>query len=338
MTGALQGVAKISPVWAGRLGTGLRSIDDWQHTVRTRRRIAALAALGPERPISRLMEDYRRSSDTVFILGSGGSVAAIGEEGWSHIRKHDSIGFNFWLIHPHRPSLYFIEGLRYLESYRTMIDWIHKRELAYRDIPLVIEYKLWSHWGCRLEDLPDSIRAHTYLNAPWFKPTYDQDRMRQYLRRWRALGSSPVDQLVNMIHHRATVGALVATAYCLGYRRIVLVGVDLNSTRYFFEEMEGLEGPFPQNIETAGVHQTMLEVAEQPTYGLPIDVYLQLIKEEVLEPAGVGLYNASPISRLVSLLPYYALEETAIGPVDGIEGDLGDGSGSEGEGSARRDP
>ena len=82
----------------------------------------------------------------------------------------------------------------------------------------------------------------------------------------------------------------------------------------------------------------MLEVAEQPTYGLPIDVYLKLFNEEVLEPAGVRLYNASPISRLVPLLPYYALEETAIGPVDGIDGDLGDGSGPEGQGSARRDP
>ena len=147
-----------------------------------------------------------------------------------------------------------------------------------------------------------------------------------------------MNQLVNMIHHRATVSALVAMAYCLGYRKIVLVGVDLNTTRYFFEEMEGLEGPFPQNTETAGVHQTMLEVAEQPTYGLPIDVYLQLIKEEVLEPAGVRLYNASPISRLVSLLPYYALEETAIGPVDGIEPNTGVGPGSGGEGSVRRGP
>ena len=228
VTGALQGLAKISPVGAGRLGTTLRSIDDWQHTVRTRRRIAGISAVGPERPISRLMEDYQRSSDTVFILGSGGSVAAIGDEGWSHIRNHDSFGFNFWLIHPHRPNLYFIEGVRFLEGYRVMMEWFHKRQRSYQGIPLVIEYKLWSHWGCRLEDLPDTIRAHAYLNAPCFKPTYDQDRMRRYLRRWRALGSNPVNQLVNMIHHRASVSALVATAYCLGYRKIVLVGVDLN--------------------------------------------------------------------------------------------------------------
>jgi hypothetical protein len=297
------------------LSTGLRAVADWQQTSQARRRITKLASTGPERPIGDLISHYKRSSDIVFILGSGGSIAQIGDNGWSQIRRHDSIGFNFWMIHPHRPNLYFIEGTRYLETYHTLIKWLHKRESDYRGIPFVIEYKLWSYWGCRLEDLPEGMRFNTYLNAPLMRPTYDENRMRQYLRSWCALGANRANQLVNMIHHRASISALIAAAYCLGYKEIVLVGVDLKNTRYFWEELHDLEGPFPPNIETGDMHATVIQKAERPTYGLPIDLYLRLFDDEILKPSGRRLYNASPISSLNSVLPYYALEEDRLGPV-----------------------
>ncbi|MCL2825571.1 MAG: hypothetical protein FWD57_16385, partial [Polyangiaceae bacterium] len=52
----------------------------------------------------------KKNSDTVFILGSGSSINAISEDRWRGIRRHDSFGFNFWLLHRHVPTLYATEA------------------------------------------------------------------------------------------------------------------------------------------------------------------------------------------------------------------------------------
>ena len=49
-----------------------------------------------------------KQSDTLFILGSGGSIATCSDKQWETIGKHDSIGFNFWLLHEFVPT-YFTE-------------------------------------------------------------------------------------------------------------------------------------------------------------------------------------------------------------------------------------
>lgn len=48
-----------------------------------------------------------RTSEKLFILGSGLSINEIVD--WAHIAAHDSVGFNFWLIHDFVPDFYFIE-------------------------------------------------------------------------------------------------------------------------------------------------------------------------------------------------------------------------------------
>src|SRR5205085_6794487 len=51
-----------------------------------------------------------KTSDTLFILGSGPSINAISPDRWEAIARSDSIGFNFWLYHPFVPKIYFFES------------------------------------------------------------------------------------------------------------------------------------------------------------------------------------------------------------------------------------
>ena len=44
------------------------------------------------------------TSDTVFILGSGSSVNRLPSQFFDHIHQHESIGINFWPIHPFPPK------------------------------------------------------------------------------------------------------------------------------------------------------------------------------------------------------------------------------------------
>lgn len=40
-----------------------------------------------------------KTSDTVFVLGSGSSVNNISDRKWEAVSRHDSIALNFWLVH-----------------------------------------------------------------------------------------------------------------------------------------------------------------------------------------------------------------------------------------------
>src|ERR1035441_1165666 len=47
-----------------------------------------------------------KTSDTVFVLGSGWSINEIGDERWKVIGRHDSIAMNFWPAHALVPRIY----------------------------------------------------------------------------------------------------------------------------------------------------------------------------------------------------------------------------------------
>jgi len=53
---------------------------------------------------------------------------------------------------------------------------------------------------------------------------------------------------------------MVSLGILLGFRRIVLTGVDLNGSPYFWERnpsyLENLVGPAPVNNQSGGVHET----------------------------------------------------------------------------------
>src|SRR5271157_4008789 len=52
-----------------------------------------------------------RTSDTVFVLGSGWSINEVPAERWDVMGRHDTIGFNFWPVHPFVPRIFVFENL-----------------------------------------------------------------------------------------------------------------------------------------------------------------------------------------------------------------------------------
>jgi hypothetical protein len=58
-------------------------------------------------PYERWVE--RKTSDTLFVFGSGPAVNDLSEAQWQHIGDHDSIGLNFAFL-TRRPMTYFYLG------------------------------------------------------------------------------------------------------------------------------------------------------------------------------------------------------------------------------------
>lgn len=250
-----------------------------------------------------------KKSSTVFVLGSGPSVNDLGPEEWSHIAAHDSIGFNYWLVHDFVPTFYFFEPSGDDEKYAVFLKLLRARETSYEGVPISAEIKhftsLGQYFGRRsLEDFPQRIRANLYLHTAYNVVTYHRPVVTAALIAWRMLGSYRRFRFDRLIHHCASVDKMVMFAVLAGYREIVLVGVDLNSTRYFWEEQPWRYAEGPSSAWSGAVHPTVDRVFTR-TWAIPLDQYLNILDRVVLRPLGIALRVSSRKSRLYGRFPLY---------------------------------
>src|SRR6056297_4338855 len=51
----------------------------------------------------------RRGSDTLVVFGSGASINDISDAEWKWISRQDTMGVNFWPLHPFVPKMLMFE-------------------------------------------------------------------------------------------------------------------------------------------------------------------------------------------------------------------------------------
>jgi hypothetical protein len=170
----------------------------------------------------------RRRSDTVFVFGSGASLNEIPEEEWDAIAEHDTFGFN-WFVHQRfvRCDFHLIRGIPDTDSDPAV--WKPQLAEYFRLIaenPCFAETAFLVHSGFRAIN---GNRALGYRLLPADRP----------ILRWHTK-RAPVDALPSgsfadgLVHGHSTIQEAINAAYLLGWRRIVLVGVDLYDRRYFW--------------------------------------------------------------------------------------------------------
>ncbi len=100
----------------------------------------------------------------------------------------------------------------------------------------------------------------------------------------------------------------------MGYRKIVLCGVDLTRAEYFYQD----PALYPETAELeymprAGKHMTLTRYA----WGtMPIDEVVAEMKQQVLDPAGIELYVENRSSALwpeIEEAPDSVFEVPAVG-------------------------
>lgn len=237
----------------------------------------------------------RKRSDRLFILGSGASVNTIPDDGWAHIGRHDSLGLNFWCLHPFVPTFYMFETPRD-EARRVFFEAsISIRESEYAKVLLL--YREPQKRSIDSERLPSVLASN--LRVPLRTTLFDGPEW-QLRRQLRTISESKRwARSSKLLQFRASLTEAVSFGALLGYSEIVLLGVDLNHTRYFWEEFEEFSG-FPSG-QVGTVHRTA-----DPIFGaLTIDKVLACMAEELLAPKGIKLFTGSPESALAKVLPIY---------------------------------
>jgi hypothetical protein len=242
-----------------------------------------------------------KRSDTIFILGSGSSVLNLSDKQWQVVKNCNSVGFNFWLIHDFVPDYYFAEIPRDADSAEIMLRNLEQRAGEYKNVFFAFKYRQsfvqHQQYISRLPIKKSLIFCKDIIASNPHDLAASLDDLRKYR----------IIKFLDLYFTKtASVDLLILWAYKLGFRNIVLLGVDLG-TDYFFElnrdYFESKDRQIPSAGQTGTIHKT-----DDPMKcfgGVPISDVIDVINSVILKPAKVSLYIGSKESRLYPQLALY---------------------------------
>jgi hypothetical protein len=238
-----------------------------------------------------------KRSDTLLILASGSSINQISPARWKIIARHDSIGFNFWPIHPFVPNMYFVETIPTNDPRMFELSCRVARQRA-KDYASVI--KVVTELRYTLPNM--RFAGAEEFTGPWYTvrsfpvAASNTAEFAYGLNYLRSKGLFDPAERINAVFKQAsTLSSLIALAIRMQYRTIVLCGVDLNHSEYFYQD----QALYP---ETASLEFSPRNVPHATNSPLPWRITIESVvlemKRQLLDPAGIQLYVENRCSAL----------------------------------------
>lgn len=256
----------------------------------------------------------KKTSDTLFILGSSSSINDITNKQWEEIQSHDSIGLNRFLFHDtHNPTFYWYEfSNRFIYDYYVLEEL--KKKLDYKDVPFIINFNSFQSTSLKLDVLPDQMRNNVMFFIPRVLKNYSKDTLIKELKDFPKNTSNI--HYDSLLHVRGSIATCVLIAWTLGYKKIVLPGVDLVNQDYFFYHTQnknalnlkkwyGRLESYDNRFKTDGLHRTERDDLSK-SFGMPsMTEYLVMIYDHLLNPHDCSLFAFSNQSLLARHFPVY---------------------------------
>ena len=243
----------------------------------------------------------QRRSATVFVFGSGYSLNDLSPREWQHFAAHDVFGFSGFIYQQWiRVDFHLVRGWYEDVAGLTRSDSVeaYARRLRenphFRDTVLLLQ-------GDAGNLMSNALVGRRLLSAG--------TRICRY-RTARRLDDLPSDRWRDgLVHGPGTLGDVVNAAYLLGWRMIVLVGIDLYDSRYFW-------GP-PDATLDFDAHGEYLEVRPTTDHGVAWNAHHNTTNLGIVPilgacarrfaDVGVQLLVYNPRSLLSDVLPVYRL-------------------------------
>jgi len=242
-----------------------------------------------------------RENDTFFILGSGASINALTPPHFQEIASGFSVGINAWVSHNFVPNAYSFEGDGISEppsaEILTMSRALLEKSKSSRDLILFLLRPKRADLAHRTVVVPESLRPRAFVygrqnlvtklfpnlypDLAWSVPRYPGTRYHSVV-----------------IDNGASVVRLISIAKILGFTKIVLVGIDLNASPYFWNSSDASKQTLEQFRSyprpTMSRHDT-LETGNRPFSTLDFIVALSNVLSDKF---GMKIFNGSSSSSL----------------------------------------
>lgn len=271
---------------------------------------AGIRVLSREHPIGAW---DRPEDQTFFVLGNGGSVNKLTKRELDTIKSGVSIGINAWPLHPFPPTYFAFEYGRFSFSPDPELRYlVRAAELKLEQGPsrglLFLRPGLPASLSALVGLSPSSAnRSAMYGRANLFAqtlPALRQD-LTQILTQIRQGQLSP-----SVIpDNGSSVVRMIFLALILGFRDIVLVGVDLNGSPYFWEDPYFVTDP---TVDSRSIHRSPEDsMSTEQTEDRPFAVsdFIATLAPLAQHLLGATVSCADVTSRLASALPVYAFQK-----------------------------
>jgi len=242
----------------------------------------------------------KKNSDTLVILGAGSSINELSQNQIDKLHGYDVAGLSYSCVLPFRQKYYFYECPQSID-FRLVEEHVEKL------IPLIasryregqIENMIWKN--SRKNSVEEHLNFANY-SAPIFCSFLADDahKIQFIFNLHRKLKLCKYF----LLQKRGSVTGLLQFGLCCGYSSIIFVGVDLNSSNYFFEESDkyaqyNFSNPFEleNEVTTSDVHRT-----NDPVWGQPIS---EIIRAMTIESEEVKFSVSSKNSVLSEFLPLW---------------------------------
>jgi len=250
-----------------------------------------------------------KTSDRLFILGGGSSINRMGPERWEAISRHDTVGLNWWTLHPFVPRIYFFENFGQESppgALELQTKAFTRRSDEYAET-VKVAMELPRTGAHLLEELPAAFRRNLYAAYSLQAPARTPGELTQALKYLARTGAFERDSHYKyLFKYASSVTAILTLAIKVGYRKVVLCGFDLHDQDYFFFDRE----LYPETADLDFMPRNQPHDSNVATkWRIPAVEAILTIREALLQPAGIELFVESSGSALHPQVPL-APEET----------------------------
>tara|TARA_Y100000389_G_scaffold204114_1_gene255078 strand:+ start:903 stop:2843 length:1941 start_codon:yes stop_codon:yes gene_type:complete len=267
-----------------------------------------------------------KTSNTIYILGSGPSILDITKEEWNHIKNHNSIGFNHWYAHGYEPTFYDLSYLADNDFKGKDSNMYYQASVRCKNSKFILNKQITPN---NLEYFKNNIHSKIHVNHFDF---FDQDmslinnekstnigtHASYWTEEFFKVFNNPKGELLpneNYIYKsRSQLFATIQICVLLGYNDIRLVGIDLNSESKFQDNLPNApyssKSPYSSDKtlesrnhhmnnakELGGVHNTAQGTKDKDYLGIHKLIYI--FEQNCLKRIGVSLTATNKKSLMV---------------------------------------
>lgn len=258
--------------------------------------------------VSELIGAQMDGSRTAFIFGSGRSLLDLQEHNFAEIRNSYSVGFGAFALHNFVPTAYALSPVGDLIDYGEIYTRVLERQDIIQKQPaLLILRPRNSNDVAFLRKLPKVHHRNAFLYGRVSVVGNNASRVGKSFEILRASGQKAgVHSPLISLDSGATVLRLVSILALAGAREIVLLGIDILNSKYFWDEdasylrQNGFTR-FRSESKESDIHATQTTIGRQ----IPILSSLPRLSQHLERFYGIRVSLGTQGSALANFLHGY---------------------------------
>lgn len=237
-----------------------------------------------------------KSSETLFLLGSGPSIGTMKEAQWEAVKHNDSWGFNQWFRHAHVPTMYIWQGFGKSSATESAIATLAHRRDDYKGSFFTVRGDQFNRTDFSSSSLGKALLASGAtlhgLSELYLKGWCEMSPWRAIIIAHRLGFFDEEPNPLPVPKFGATAEMLLSLAIRLRYERVILLGIDMLTRRHFWEPITAMSEIPHNRLNRSTRHHTSVD-------------YFQSLALYAKAFHGISIVNASRESALNGVLPQF---------------------------------